>query len=262
MPFDRSSVRTVTAPSPIPRIKNVEVECAGCPIRHRAVCARCSPDELMRLEDIKYYRTYEAGQAIAWAGDDMGFVASVVRGVATISQTMADGRKQMVGLLLPSDFIGRPGRASTPYDVTAVSEVTLCCFRRRPFERLLVSTPAVAERLLDMALDELDAAREWMLILGRKTAREKIASLLTIIARREATVGLQTLKGPIVIDLPLTREAMADYLGLTIETVSRQISALRKEGVIELDGTRRIIVPDIRLLMAETGDDMDGGVIV
>lgn len=261
MPFDRSQSRAVTAPTPIPKIKNVEVECTGCPIRHRAVCARCAPEELMRLEEIKYYRTYEAGQPIAWAGDEMGFVASVVKGVATISQTMSDGRKQMVGLLLPSDFIGRPGRATTPYDVTAVSEVTLCCFRRKPFESLLVSTPAVAERLLDMSLDELDAAREWMLVLGRKTAREKIASLLTIIARREATVGLQAIKGRIVIDVPLTREAMADYLGLTLETVSRQISALKKEGVIALDGLRRIIVPDMRLLMAETGDDMDGGLI-
>lgn len=261
MPFDRSPSRTVTTQAPIPKIKNVEVECSGCPIRHRAVCARCAPDELTRLEEIKYYRTYEAGQPIAWAGDEMGFVASVVKGVATISQTMSDGRKQMVGLLLPSDFLGRPGRATTPYDVQAVSEVTLCCFRRKPFESLLVSTPAVAERLLDMSLDELDAAREWMLILGRKTAREKIASLLTIIARREATVGLQTIKGRIVIDLPLTREAMADYLGLTLETVSRQVSALKNEGVIELDGKRRIIVPDIRLLIAETGDDMDGGMI-
>jgi CRP/FNR family transcriptional regulator, anaerobic regulatory protein len=262
MPFDQRSVRRpMTAITPVPKLKNVEVECSGCPIRHRAVCARCGPEELTRLEEIKYYRTYEAGQAIAWSGDEMGFVGSVVKGVATLSQTMSDGRKQMVGLLLPSDFLGRPGRASTPYDVTAVSEVTLCCFRRKPFENLLVSTPAVAERLLDMALDELDAAREWMLVLGRKTAREKIASLLTIIARREATVGLQALRGPIMIDLPLTREAMADYLGLTLETVSRQISALKRESVIELDGTRRIVVPDIRLLMAETGDDMDGGLI-
>ncbi|MFC5568433.1 transcriptional regulator FnrL, partial [Rubellimicrobium aerolatum] len=221
-----------------------------CPIRHRAVCARCDEGELARLEEIKYYRSFAAGQPIAWAGDEMGFVASVVKGVATISQTMADGRKQMVGLLLPSDFLGRPGRASTPYDVTAVSEVTLCCFRRKPFEALLATTPAVAERLLDMSLDELDAAREWMLVLGRKTAREKIASLLTIVARREATVGLSAMTGRISIDLPLTREAMADYLGLTLETVSRQISALKAEGVLELGPQRRITVPDIRRLMA------------
>lgn len=240
---------------------SAEVECSDCPIRHRAVCARCETEELDRLEQIKYYRNFEAGQTIAWAGDDMTFVASVVRGVATLSQTLQDGRTQMVGLLLPSDFMGRPGRKTSPYDVTAVSDVTLCCFRRKPFEQLLTTTPHIAERLLDMSLDELDAAREWMLVLGRKTAREKIASLLTIIARREATAGLVAAKGTIVIDLALTREAMADYLGLTLETVSRQISALKGEGIIVLDGKRRILVPDIRRLMLETGDDMDGGLI-
>ena len=240
----------------------VEADCVDCPIRHRAVCARCESDELERLESIKYYRNYEAGQTICWAGDEMGFVASVVRGVASLSQTLQDGRTQMVGLLLPSDFIGRPGRIASPYDVTAVSDVTLCCFRRKPFETLMNTTPHVGQRLLDMSLDELDAAREWMLILGRKTAREKIASLLTIIARREAALGFMAAKGPIVIDLPLTREAMADYLGLTLETVSRQVSALKGEGIIILDGKRRIQVPDIRRLMMETGDDVDGGMIV
>jgi CRP/FNR family transcriptional regulator, anaerobic regulatory protein len=238
-----------------------EVDCADCPIRHRAVCARCESDELERLEEIKYYRNYEAGQTIVWAGDEMGFVGSVVRGVATLSQTLEDGRTQMVGLLLPSDFLGRPGRSVSTYDVIAVSDVTLCCFRRKPFENLMATTPHVSQRLLDMTLDELDAAREWMLILGRKTAREKIASLLTIIARREAAVGMAQTKGPIVIDLPLTREAMADYLGLTLETVSRQVSAFKREGVIVLDGKRRILVPDIRRLMMETGDDMDGGMV-
>ena len=238
-----------------------DIECSDCPIRHRAVCARCEADELAQLEAIKYYRHYEAGQPIAWAGDEMGFVASVVRGVATLANAMQDGRTQMVGLLLPSDFLGRPGRKTSPYDVTAVSDLTLCCFRRKPFEDLLQSTPHVAERLLEMSLDELDAAREWMLILGRKTAREKIASLLTILARREASFGLTRVRGPLTIDLPLTREAMADYLGLTLETVSRQISALKADGIIGLDGKRRVLVPDIRKLMMETGDDMDGGLI-
>lgn len=239
----------------------IELDCGECPIRHRAVCARCETEELEQLEAIKYYRNYEAGQPIAWAGDEMVFVASVVRGVATISQTLEDGRKQMLGLLLPSDFIGRPGRTTSPYDTTAVSDVTLCCFRRKPFEQLMAKTPHIGERLLDMTLDELDAAREWMLILGRKTAREKIASLLTIIARRESVIGMRALKGPIAIDLPLTREAMADYLGLTLETVSRQISALKNDGVIFLEGKRRIQVPDFQELIAETGDDMDGGMV-
>lgn len=236
--------------------------CGDCPIRHRAVCAQCDQDELAVLEEIKYYRSFEAGQTIIWSGDQMNFVGSVVSGIASLTQTMEDGRTQMVGLLLPSDFVGRPGRDSAPYDVQATTDVVMCCFRRRPFEDLMGRTPHIAHRLLQMTLDELDAAREWMLVLGRKTAREKIASLLSIIARRDASANKKGSSGPIVFDLPLTREAMADYLGLTLETVSRQISALKKDEVIVLKGKRHVTVPDIGRLMDEAGDDADGGFLV
>ena len=235
-------------------------ECVECPIRHRAVCSRCDAAELLKLEQIKYYRSYQAGQTVIWSGDRMDFVASVVSGIATLTQTLEDGRRQMVGLLLPSDFVGRPGRATAAYDVTATTDLVMCCFRKRPFEELMLNTPHVAQRLLEMTLDELDAAREWMLLLGRKTAREKIASLLAIIARRDATLRLRAPKGPLVFDLPLTREEMADYLGLTLETVSRQISALKRDGVIILDGKRHVTIPDLERLMEEAGDDSDGGV--
>ncbi|MGH1413707.1 MAG: transcriptional regulator FnrL [Pelagimonas sp.] len=235
-------------------------ECADCPIKHRAVCAKCDGDELEKLEEIKYYRKFEAGQTVIWSGDRMDFVGSVVSGIATLTQTMEDGRTQMVGLLLPSDFVGRPGRGSAAYDVVATTDLVMCCFRKAPFEDMMNKTPHIAQRLLEMTLDELDAAREWMLVLGRKTAREKIASLLSIIARRNATVHLTIAEGPLVFDLPLTREAMADYLGLTLETVSRQISALKRDGVITLEGKRHVTIPDMSRLMDEAGDDADGGV--
>lgn len=240
---------------------SVSQDCGDCPIRHRAVCARCETDELQRLEDIKYYRKFEQGTHVIWSGDRMDFVGSVVSGIATLTQTMEDGRTQMVGLLLPSDFVGRPGRDSAAYDVVATTDLVMCCFRKAPFETMLVQTPHIAQRLLEMTLDELDAAREWMLVLGRKTAREKIASLLSIIARRDATLNMRGHEGALVFDLPLTREAMADYLGLTLETVSRQISALKKDGVIQLEGKRHVTIPDMARLMEEAGDDTDGGLL-
>ncbi len=234
-------------------------QCGECPIRHRAVCARCDADELAVLDQMKYYRSFEAGQTVIWSGDRMDFVASVVTGIAKLTQTMEDGRRQMVGLLMPSDFVGRPGRQVAAYDVTAVNDVVMCCFRKKPFEDLMARTPHVAQRLLEMTLDELDAAREWMLLLGRKTAREKIASLLAIIARREAVLKARAPSSSAVFDLPLTREEMADYLGLTLETVSRQISALKRDGLITIEGNRRVTIPDFNLLMEVTGDDSDGG---
>ncbi len=240
---------------------DLSLQCGDCPIRHRAVCARCDSDELSLLEDIKYYRSYEAGQTIVWSGDRMEFVGSVVTGIATLTQTMEDGRTQMVGLLLPSDFVGRPGRDSAAYNVVATTDLVMCCFRKKPFEALMNRTPHIAHRLLEMTLDELDAAREWMLVLGRKTAREKIASLLSIIGRRDASLRLIGTVDGMSFELPLTREAMADYLGLTLETVSRQMSSLKRDGVIELAGKRHVSVPDFDRLLEEAGEDSDGGLV-
>jgi CRP/FNR family transcriptional regulator len=229
-------------------------DCSGCPIRHRAVCSNCDEDEMTQLEQMKYYRSFEAGQPIMWGGDKMEFVGSVVHGTATIERLMEDGRKQTMGLLLPSDFIGRPGRELAIYDVTAVTDVTLCCFRRGQFEQLVATKPNIAQRLLEMALDELDAARDWMLLLGRKTAREKIATFLMMVVRR-TTDDVKNTGNTAHIALPLTRDAMADYMGLTLETVSRQFSGLRKDGLIQLEGKRDITIPDVAALQAESGSD-------
>jgi CRP/FNR family transcriptional regulator len=230
-------------------------ECGDCPIRHRAVCSNCAPDELSRLDQIKYYRSYEAGQTVVWAGDKMAFVGSVVTGMASLSRAMDDGRTQMVGLLFPSDFVGRPGRDTAPFSVVATTDLVMCCFRKKPFETVMAETPHIAERLLQMTLDELDAAREWMVVLGRKTAREKIASLLAMIAKKSATLVGRSAGPNTAFELMLTREAMADFLGLTLETVSRQMSALKDEGIIVLDGKRQILVKDMQRLIATSGED-------
>ena len=229
-------------------------ECATCAIRHNTLCAKCEGEELDVLNTMKYFRSYEAGQNVVWAGDRMDFVATISSGVASMNQTLEDGRTQMVGLLLTNDFMGHPGREFAPFDVVATSDITLCCFRKKTFESMLIEIPHVAQRLLQMTMSELDAAREWMLLLGRKTAREKIASLLVIIARR---TGRKNDDGRgMVFDLPLTRVAMSDYLGLTLETVSRQITSLRKAGIISIENKRHITVPDFNKLVTASGGDL------
>jgi len=228
--------------------------CSDCPIRYNAVCSKCDVDEMRALEDIKYYRSYAAGQTIFFGGDSLEFVGSVVSGVSSLTRTLPDGRVQMVGLLLPGDFMGRPNRETIDCDVVAETDVMLCCFRRKPFERMIEETPHVGQRLLEMTLDELDAAREWMLVLGRKSAREKIASLLHMIAVRMASLKSGETAAA-TFTLPITRETMANYLGLTIETVSRQMSALKKDGLIAFVDRRDISVPDLDDLRAETGED-------
>ncbi|MEO0957516.1 MAG: Crp/Fnr family transcriptional regulator [Pseudomonadota bacterium] len=232
--------------------------CATCPIRDRAVCTYADDTEIRSLESIKFYRNFEAGQEILAAGEEMEFLGSVIEGVVSLSKTMVDGRRQMVGLMFASDFIGRPMRTSVPYDVTAVTDVRLCLFKRARFEAVLKQSPGIERRLLEMMLDELDAARDWMLLLGRKTAREKIATFLMILARRIPLAGRKDAQNGVSFTLPITREAMADYLGLTIETVSRQFTSLRKEGIIALEGTRTVRVPDFLALLDTAGEDADG----
>ncbi|MEL6219808.1 MAG: Crp/Fnr family transcriptional regulator [Pseudomonadota bacterium] len=237
------------------------IHCADCPIRARAVCSYVEQTELQKLNALKYYKSFGPGQEIVAAGEESTAIGSVVEGVVSLSKTMVDGRRQMVGLMFASDFIGRPQVPVAPYDAVAVTDVTLCLFPRTRFERLLQDTPGLERRLLEIALDELDAAREWMLLLGRKSAREKISTFLTILARRTAAASGESLGDGITVTLPITREAIGDYLGLTIETVSRQLTSLRKDGVISLKGSRSIGIPDYAELLDAAGEDADGGLI-
>lgn len=233
--------------------------CIDCPIRARAVCATCDTDELQRLERTKSYRSFAAGEMLARAGERLPHFSSLVSGCASMSRTLEDGRRQLLGVLLPSDFIGRPGRDVAAYDVEALSDVMLCRFERRAFEDMVSDTPHLATRLLTMTLDELDAARDWAVVLGRLTAREKVAAFLVSLARRlSGTRGTVAARGGVTLHLPLSREAMADHLGLTIETTSRQITALRKDGLIEVPSIRAIRILDFAALALEAGDDCDG----
>jgi CRP/FNR family transcriptional regulator len=201
---------------------------------------------------MKSYRRYPAGSPIAFTGDEMSFVATIVSGCATLSSTLKDGREQMVGLLLPGAFLGSPGVPVSRFDVVAETEVTLCCFERRRFEALLDESSHVCTRLREVATDDLDAARAWMVVLGRKNAREKLASFLLLLFGQMHAGGYGSGAS---IDLPLRREAIANYIGSTIETVSRQLTRMRKEGLIDLHGLRRIELRDRAGLFDAAAED-------
>lgn len=248
--------------------------CGPCPIRKRAVCALCDATELRRLDAIKSYRRVGAGREIFASGEESVAVGSIVSGVVRLEKTLSDGRRQIVGLLFAADFVGRVRTERADCDAVAATDVTMCMFQRAPFEALLKTTPNLERRLLDMTLDELDAAREWLLIVGRKSAAEKVASLLLLLAARMSVarasasgvgrepLGLDLRHGVDArgadgiggaIALPLTRDEMADALGLTLETVSRQMSSFKRSGVIELIGAREMRIIDTEALEALAG---------
>lgn len=232
--------------------------CDQCAIRHRALCGALKDDELKKLSMIGRTRTYSAGETILADGEPTTFFGNIVSGVVKLEKTSADGRQLIVGLLFPPDFLGRAFSKSNPYYAQAATPVELCVFPNQGFEALLREYSDLERRLFENTLNELDAAREWMFVLGRKSAQEKIASFLSHIARRQPLIGCAHSvpdSAGARFDLPLTRADIADYLGLTIETVSRQLTNLKRKGVIELPGGRSVLVPDTAQLSALAGDD-------
>ena len=235
--------------------------CETCAIRFRAMCGAISSEELGRLNGIARHRRIAPGQMIMRCDDEPTYFATVVSGVVKLSRALGDSRQQIVGLQFPSDFLGRPFRAHSPYDAEAATEVQLCTYPTHQFEILMKEFPGIEHRLFERSLDELDAAREWMLMLGRKSAREKLASLVLMIARRSQSAGCAMLakvqsRDELICDLSLSRTAIADFLGLTIETVSRQFSALKSDGIIELPSHREVVVTNLSRLEQAAEADM------
>lgn len=233
--------------------------CPACHIRSIGVCAKSRANELTSLEESKIYRTYMAGDVIAHAGSKLPYVGSIMVGVAALSRVFEDGRHQSVGLLMPGDFLGRPGRSLTHFDVIALTEVELCGFQHKTFAMMLEKASDLRARMVEVMLDDLDAARAWMMMLGRKTAREKLCSLLAYIAMHQDRLHQANQTDAQMIYLPLGREQIADFLALTHETVSRQFTALTADGLIEPVRKHVMRIPDKGRLIATAGEDNDGG---
>lgn len=221
--------------------------CSHCAVRHKAICRALEDDELASLNRISHQRKIPAGQVIFSDEDIADFCAIVVDGVVKLTKTLPDGRQQIVGLSLTTDFLGRTFSQQHSFFAEAATDVQLCCFPHDEFEGVLKQYPNLEHRLFEETLNELDSAREWMLLLGRKTAAEKVASFLLMIAKRCAQIGCShSCEHPhaLAFELPLTRADMADFLGITIETVSRQITKLKNQNIISIMDNRHIIVLD------------------
>ncbi|WP_413469452.1 Crp/Fnr family transcriptional regulator [Qipengyuania gaetbuli] len=228
--------------------------CQACAVRNRAICADLDDEEIGLLNAIGRRKRLRAGEQLLWEGDEAIIVANVVEGVLKLSTQTADGKEQILGMVYPSDFLGRPFGETTPYGVEALSDAQVCVFRRADFDRFAREHPRLEHKLLERTLAELDRARRWMVLLGRMNAEQKLATYLVETAERllPANCDETKLGDERTLTLPLSRQQMADVLGLTIETVSRHISKLKKEGLIDLPGRRELTINSLKAL-AERG---------
>lgn len=228
--------------------------CAACAIRHNGICGALSSDEIADLNTLARRKELVAGQTHVLEGDQARDFANITSGVAKLVRLAEDGRSQIVGLLFPSDFIvaslADPAVTVEPNTIAAVTDLELCLFPRTGFESLLEKYPMLEIKILKQVMNELHVARDWMVLLGRKTAEERVASFLLHVAMKMQNSGCSPQAG---FELPMGRADIADYIGLTIETVSRKITKLRKDGVITFEGSKRIVVVDHQRLQERAG---------
>jgi CRP/FNR family transcriptional regulator len=218
--------------------------CEACTARALSVCASLPQDGLRRLAAAARVSAFDAGADLARQDDAADEVFNLTAGSALVSRTLADGRRQIVDFLFPGDVFGAKAGARYAYAVTALEPVTACRFRRGAYDALTAEFPDLGEALGDRVADDLHDARGQLLVLGRLTALERLASFLDDLAART------TPDADGVLDLPMTRQDIADYLGLTLETVSRAFSALRTRGLIGLPSPRRLRILDAARLHA------------
>ena len=227
--------------------------CVGCSARQLSVCAGVSDCDMNELVASITTAQFSARETLAAEGDPASAYFNIVEGAVKIFKLLPDGRQQIVGFLFAGDFVGLAVRDHYAYTVEAITPTRTCRFERRRLEKLMARFPAMEQRLRDLASDELAVAQEQMLSLGRKTAAERLAAFLLQLSRRAQRLGLPG--NPVM--LPMSRADIADYLGLTIETVSRVFTRLKTAGIIRLGAGHSVELLDSAKL-AELGEGWRG----
>lgn len=218
--------------------------CATCEARPFSVCSAIEDKDLARLAMQAHSVHVSPGRSFIEEGDSAEHFFNITAGTAKLFKLLPDGRRQITGFAGVGHFLGLAVSTTYAFGAEALEPMRICRFARSKLKALLEDFPALEHRLLEVAANELVVAQEQMLLLGRKTARERVASFL--IARAES----QSLQPPScarpgrasVVWLPMTRTDVADYLGLTIETVSRTFTRLRAERLIETPAASQIVI--------------------
>ena len=227
---------------------SIPILCQSCEARHQGICGALTSDQLLAVARHTRRVHHHAGEQLLADAEPITSYGNVLHGVVKLSKILEDGRQQVVGLQFAPDLLGRLFASESRVTAEAASDVDMCMIPKPALEALVRENPALEHRVMLQTLRELDEARDWMVTLGRKTAAEKVASFLYLIASHIDPAGEVT-----TFDLPLSRADIGDFLGLTIETVSRQISKLKADNVIEIENYRHVSVPDLARLRVRCG---------
>ena len=201
-------------------------------------------DALAALDQIGTRRCFHAGNEIYADGDLADCWYRVVSGTVRICKLLADGRRQIAQFCFAGDCFGLPTVGARIVSAEAIDAVVVLRYPQRAADQLIDENPRLARELYARTLRELVDAHRRALLLGRMAASERVASFLVEISQRQ--------DGSHMVDLPMTRTDIADYLGLTLETVCRELSAFKRDGIIATAGSRpdRIELRDHEIIRA------------
>ena len=225
-------------------------DCLHCSVRHLAVCSALSSDEVQALESVTTSSQIDNGTTLARAGEDRLHVYTLTEGALRLVRTLADGRRLVTGFVLPGDYVGLSQSDTYRYDIEAIADSRVCRVGVPQMRELRLRYPHLERKLLQRACQELDAAQDAALALGRMQPPEKLADFLLRLAERQA----RHLGASDRITLAMGRSDIADHLGLTMETVSRTFTKLRQSGLIALPHLNVVEILDRSALEALASD--------
>jgi len=227
-------------------------DCRNCKARLVSFCAHLDAEGLERLGALTTSRLYAKGTVIFEQGMVLDHVMVIIEGLVRLYQLLPDGRRQVTGFLGTGDLMGGLKRSDGAHcTAQAITDVIACTVGRKAFLGLLETYPQLAFGLLFTATDEIEAQQDHIVLLGRKTLEERLAAFLLLYSERWQTHE----HNGTAIHLPMTRADIADYLGLTVESISRTFTRFRKEGLIEMPSSSEILVRNLPALYAKAGFD-------
>lgn len=205
------------------------------------MCRVLDCDDLATMRRLGWNLNLRSGQPLFHEGDPATRVFTLTRGALKLYKLLPDGRRQVTGFMFPGDFLGISVDDEHAFTAEAMADSQLCWFPRNRFGEFVEAHGDLERELYRIAAHELAAAQAQMVLLGRKTAVERLASFfLGLLERAEKSAG-ETVR---MIELPMSRLDIADYLGLTKETVSRVLALLKSKRIIRLDALDRVEVID------------------
>jgi CRP/FNR family transcriptional regulator len=227
---------------------DLPIRCRDCSSRSRGFCAGLAPYELARLHPHIVRKRLPAGEAVLAQGAANASYVHVLDGTVKLTTALPDGTEQIVGLRFSGDFLGQRFASEVNFTAQAATDLEYCRVSKSAMDTLADTNTTVSHLMHQWVADELQETRNLMLTLTQRDARQRVAGLVYRLGHRQMSPA-----GHARFELALSRTDMGNYLGLTVETISRQLSALKRDGLMSIERKSLITVFDMRKLANAAG---------